>query len=306
MSQDLLSFHNEGHEPKKISALVRGFTKIGVALADVFKYESASLLSAKLSNEDTRERLRQHFLNAEEKLADTKQADICEIPASIGLPIVNKLLTLEQNKLSDAFVNLLAKGSTYSTLGMVHPAFIQTLENLSADEASILYHLKDGSNIPIIEISVSKYKKLIPPPEITNSNIPKTKEQIKAQIKYELQDILELEIEVDKNLSGLEHSINLTFKNNIDIYIENMTRLGLLKLTKNQYNKEDELVYEELEKIYMDRIDQIKETAKEFNNEDNDNWKLEFILRKGYLSFTEYGIAFLDACVRPIKIAEEG
>jgi hypothetical protein len=278
--------------------------KAGLALETVIDFGNTILLPLKLVNEVSKLRLNQHLVSYEKKLADIADADLHKVPEYVGLPIVDKLLLLDANDLSEAFLNLLAKASTSSTLGLVHPAFIQTLENLSVDEAKILFHFNEAARIPFISLYYKKYKELIKKPETFDSPGPKSSEALKQQINYALQDRDEVNIEAEKYLTEIGFSVPIDFTENVPIYIDNFHRLGLIEFVLEQYHAADNLIYENLESvIHKKTIDEHKEVVNDYTN---DTYKLEFVINKGFIVFSKYGQAFLRACLKSLSEAQEG
>jgi hypothetical protein len=275
-----------------------GLKKAGIALETVIDFGNTILLPLKLANEVTKLRLSQHLKDYEKKLADIPEEDIHKVPEYIGNPILDKLLLLDSNDLSDAFINLLAKASTSSTLGLVHPAFVQALENLSVDEAKILFHYKEFERIPFISANYKKYRELIKKPEGFDNPGPKTANLLKQMNAYAFQDREEVIIQIEKNLTSIGKLSNLDFKDNIDIYLNNIYRLGIIEFIPDKYFTTDNDLYEELENdIHKEDIENYKTTANEY---DKDNYRLEYFTSRGYIEFSQYGKAFLNACVKPI------
>ena len=65
-----------------------------------------------------------------------------EAPASIAGPIIEKLKYLEEdNYLTDLYLNLLSRAIDKERVNEAHPAFLLVIEQISPDEALILYSL---------------------------------------------------------------------------------------------------------------------------------------------------------------------
>lgn len=276
-----------------------GLKKVGIALETVIDYGNTILLPLKIANGEANIRLSQHLKDYEKKLAEVSEEELHKVPEYIGLPVIDKLLLLNSNDLSDAFINLLAKASTSSTLGLVHPGFIQTLENLSVDEAKILFHFKNAERIQFINLVYKKYKELIKKPHDLESEGPKTRDALTQQINYTFQDREEVTIEVAKYLTNISNVVSIDFKDNVSIYIDNLHRLGLIEFISNRYNADDAPIYSHLEEdVYKEYIGECKKFAEEF---DKEPYKLSFYNTKGYIIFSQYGKAFLNACVKSIE-----
>lgn len=281
------------------NGLIKSFAKIGLALENIFKSTSPSLLAFKLADEETKQRLEGHLSDCENKLNAADHEDICKAPDSISIPIVNELILLDKSSLSEAFVNLLSKSATCSTLGDVHPGFIGTLKNMSADEAKILMHIKDEERIPTIDLTYNKYKESIPRPESMDTEGEKTFEQLQAEMHYNLQEREAVSIDIGFNLTALDDYVSLDFATNIHLYIYNLNKLGLIDFVKDKYYSQDEDIYKRLTTIdYTNWIEDLiaKEKQLEF-----DDYKIKLHITRGYIRFSQYGKAFINACIRPIE-----
>lgn len=92
----------------------------------------------------------QYVATYQEKLEKRLEASIKQIPEenricppnSILIPIINNLSYLEDGILADLFQSLLSKAMDKTRNSVAHPAFIVTINQLSPDEAIILYELK--------------------------------------------------------------------------------------------------------------------------------------------------------------------
>lgn len=272
-----------------------GFQKAGQALETVIEFGLTILLPIKLLNEKSKARLKKHLETFNKKLEKIDQEKICAVPEQIGLPIIDKLTYLNQPDLSDAFINLLTKASSFDTINLVHPAFLITLENLCSDEARILKHFNDFERIPLIDLHVNRYEENIAKPEFADIRGPKSDDQLQQLLDYNFQNRNKIDIKAAWNLTGIEKFVQLDFPLNIDIYIENLAKQGLINFERNRHTKLEENVYKELEEsIYVDKIAEIKGWI----DKGLANYKSEFLIYRGYIEFTEFGKAFIKACIR--------
>lgn len=260
-----------------------GMKKAGQALETVIEFGLTILLPIKLLNEKSRARLKAHLEKFNKKLEGVEEAKICQVPEHVGLPIIDKLTYLNQQNIADAFINLLTKASSIDTINLVHPAFLLTLENLCSDEAKILLHYKETKTIPFIDIIVNKWLEKIPKPDHFDIRGQKTREQLKQSIAYSSQ---------------FKNAFELKAPSNIDIYLDNLTRQGLIAYERNLFSKSDESIYEELEsKIYRQNITEIETSIQELNAEGGD-YKSNVNVNRGQIHFTDFGKAFIDACIK--------
>ncbi len=72
-----------------------------------------------------------------------KEENQIEAPASISGPIIDRLKYLEdENYLTELYLNLLSRAIDKERVQEAHPAFYHIIDQLSADEAMILYIIK--------------------------------------------------------------------------------------------------------------------------------------------------------------------
>jgi Abortive infection alpha len=64
--------------------------------------------------------------------------EIIPVRPEVGVPILEKLMYVGDDELSDLYINLLSKASIVQTAKFVHPSFVSIVDNLSPDEAVIL------------------------------------------------------------------------------------------------------------------------------------------------------------------------
>lgn len=73
-----------------------------------------------------------------------KEENQIEAPPSISGPIIDRLKYLEtENYLTDLYINLLSRAIDKERVQEAHPAFYHIIDQLSADEAMILYTIKN-------------------------------------------------------------------------------------------------------------------------------------------------------------------
>lgn len=272
-----------------------GLKKAGVALADVFEFGLIILLPLKLTSAKVKLRFKAHLESYEKKLQSISEENSIKVPEQFGLPIVDKLLTLEEGSgLADNFINLLTKASSKDTIKLVHPSFFITLNNMSSDEAKILNVHKASSAIPFIDIYVHSKTEEIPKPEFMGVPGPKSDAQLKQMNEYTFQDRRPIDLRVAWNLTGLEDAIELDFPENIDVYIDNLFRLGIIAFERKLFQLQDEPAYDRLKSFYKTMIDHFEQ---HIQNNKKEKTKSVLQVHKGYIEFTEYGKEFIKACI---------
>lgn len=272
-----------------------GMQKAGEALSTVLDSANLVLLPLKLINEKSKIYFEDNIKRYSEKL-NAKSLTPTQVPQYVGLPIIDKLTYLEQNQLAEAFLNLLTKASSAETLNLVHPSFVTILNNLSVDEAKILFYYKEHDRIPYIDIYLHRYKEVIPPPPKSDTEKVKSKEELKGLINYTFQDREDTYLRHAWNLSSIQDEVQLVFPNNIDIYIENLVLNGLIYLETQQFNKNDLDRYDVLiEKTYKHIYDNLNRQIPQLI--EMTGQKIEIDTRKCCIQFTELGRSFLQACI---------
>ncbi|RXR15970.1 DUF4393 domain-containing protein [Flavobacterium amnicola] len=272
-----------------------GMQKAGTALETVIDGANLILLPLKLLNAKSKVYFERNLEIYSEKLNVENDLTLTQVPQYVGLPIIDKLTYLDQNELAEAFINLLTKASYEETLKLVHPAFISILNNLSADEAKILYTFKNTDKIPFIDLYIRRYIETFEKPD---ENGAKTKEGLKKLIDYTFQEKQDTFLKYAWNLTGIQNEVELLFPENIDIYLENLELNGLIQFERELHSKSLLEKYQQLlEHDHFETYEKLKKVIEE----NTSDFKLEINIRKGYIEFTELGKAFLEACIKELK-----
>ena len=273
-----------------------GLKKAGEALGTLVEFGTIPFLPLKLLNARANLLFGKNIVRYERKLEKIQNEPTIQVPEYIGIPILEKFTYLNNNVLSEAFANLLAKASFESTLGIVHPRLLSILDNLSADEAKLLVEIKDLEQIPFLDLNVIQVPNLskdysflsTPKQEITLGLLNSIEQCVNVQAAY--------------NLTGLEHKVNLDFPENIDLYIENLEFNGLIRFVRNKNSLSDTNTYNKLESdFYATSIEEFKKDVKEIEAEMGDNFTYKAEIQYGYFHFTEIGKLFLKACINDIE-----
>ena len=268
-----------------------GMKKAGEALATVIDAGNLLLLPIKLMNEKSRMYLQDNLKRYQEKLQKEETKKVIKVPEHVGLPIIDKLTYLNQKELSEAFINLLTKASFEETIHLVHPSFANILNNLSADEAKILFYLKDEHKVLFIDIHVDRGRSYNKKSKILSGS--------RAGEEIEYQAIDSATYRIARYLTGLEESVAIDFPENIPLYLENLEHNGLIKIDKG-YLREDEDSYKALEETYQQRKEEAHDFAKKMREEDN-QYLFHDCVKRGYFEFTEIGQSFIRACITDIQ-----
>ncbi|HEX8376239.1 MAG TPA: Abi-alpha family protein, partial [Pedobacter sp.] len=128
---------------KKIydDGLSKSVQQLGDTSADIIK--ALRLFTAPFQLLATyQERLTRHLNKVAEAVPEEKQI---EAPPSISGPIIERLKYLEDgNPMTSLFLNLLTRAIDKDRINEAHPGFIHVIDQLSSDEATLLFHLSKG------------------------------------------------------------------------------------------------------------------------------------------------------------------
>lgn len=246
-----------------------GLRKAGKALADIIEIVAIPLLPLMHARKKYKIYLNDNLVRYEKALQESEEEPIV-VPVEIGVPILQKLTYTSNGELADAFIKLLTNASFESSIHQVHPAFITTLSDLSTDEAIILKSLDPRKSIVVLNIDITFMQK-DNPQEYAFSKTPFPK------------------------LTGLEASLNLHFRQNIDLYLQNLERLGIF--TYEEYialaNRDDD--YQKLEELYKREIESAKRFAADSTEETGQ--KAELKISRTSIDVTPFGKEFMKACL---------
>jgi|GEM_PF-1455886 len=272
--------------------------KAGEALSNVFDLGNLIMLPFKLVNERSRIYLKKNLERYEKKLEKIDENELCQVSEHIGLPILDKLTLVNQEELSEVFVNLLTKASTTKTLYLIHPSFFNILNNLSQDEAIILFANKECKPIPFIDIYLEKKTSSVPKPQHFDIRGAKSKEELLEKADY-IDSIEHVSIKLAFNLTGIEKDMKLYFPQNIDIYLENLERSGIITFERELHYKKYDDTYEYLiGNVYNELVEKYEKDSKELKY---DNTEFSTSTRRCLIEFTDFGKAFIDAVIKDIE-----
>jgi hypothetical protein len=263
-----------GPEMKVLSEFYKDLAKpsvvaIGRAISTAVETSTTFLLPLQLWQEK-RKRIFQHNIEMFEKEleAAAKQGKTV-IPAApeIANTLLEKLTYITDEDLSALFVRLLRRASIEEESGLAHPRFVNIVSSISPDEARILKATAQNDYFRCLSVSWEK--------------IEGEDDGIATKTTYMS----------DRCLTGLENKTTILFPGNIYKYFVSLESLGLL-LIHEDTSLDEYLVpskeYHALRKVYIDRA---KAGVK---NEDGHVSCLSY----GRIQYTEFGLFFLDACVR--------
>lgn len=231
-----------------------GIRKVGQALETVLEFSTSILLPLKLLNEKFRLNFQRNLNNYKKKLESIPDEKICVVDPQIGTPIIENLTYTTNEEIADLFTTLLCKASSTDTINQAHPSYIQLIERLSVDEARIVKYLDGKIFIP--SISIRAY----------------------------LKDGKGFHT-LNNHATMIQFEVDLIFPGNIDMYLDNLTSLGILypahdlKLANDDY-------YESLLVKY--EISKLDENYKADGYEKVDH-------ERSYYQITNYGMEFINS-----------
>ena len=128
--------------------------KLGLALSNISEILVIPTLYIKHGSDLIKANLANRVDSYKEKLDQIPPEKLIAVNPQIGIPIFERLSYITNDEVAELYLNLLAKGSSSDTVNEAHPAFIQVLERLSADEAKLLKYLKEQHYIPFVTLRI--------------------------------------------------------------------------------------------------------------------------------------------------------
>ncbi|MFJ3386827.1 DUF4393 domain-containing protein [Lysinibacillus sp. NPDC086135] len=189
----------------------------------------------------------------EEKLKDVSPDDIITPDISIAGPTIESMrFAGDKEELRDMFTNLLASAMNSRTSDGAHPSYVEIIRQLNTDEAKILKYIK-GQHFPTLHVVANH----------GSSHSP-----------------------VMENFSDVSFRADCTNPEKIHSYLENLNRLGLIKLYSNG-SLTDVNVYSEIENhsVVQDALQ-----LAEFIGQPQ--------IIRSYAQSTRFGTQFYNACIK--------
>lgn len=184
---------------------------------------------------------------------------IREVEPEIAIPIIEKLSYTSNEELANAYANLLANASNKDKIDLIHPGFIEKLNNMAPDEARIIEYLRNVADVYYIIFRAK------------NSNNGEYR-----NLSYKL--------------TNLENLLDLDPKK-ISIHLENLVSLSVLQDNAGEW-KTDDSEYDKLTGIYLTSklLYESQVKNKKFHPLDT------LAIEKSFYSITNLGRTFIDAC----------
>ncbi|GHU11854.1 hypothetical protein FACS1894185_5750 [Betaproteobacteria bacterium] len=150
-------------------AVSPGFKELGKVSADLVK--TARLILAPLQIAATfQDRFERFLQKQKDRIPEARQIEV--VPEVSGPALESMRYLDEESALWGMFEEILLKASDKELVGLVHPAFVQIIKQLTRDEAFILYKLKN-SDFNIVDRmdlnnSLNRFENLV----VESSTIP--------------------------------------------------------------------------------------------------------------------------------------
>lgn len=189
---------------------------------------------------------------------------VCPIPPQIGIPILERLSYCDED-IAKLFSHLLVTSASDERNNLAHPRFVQIIDSLSSDEARILAHLEDKGQIHYLGIG-----------EDTGCG--------------------EVDI-ISPKLTVLETCIEFQFPDNVTLYLDNLSSLGILNGGLFAYYQPSiHETYDSLCSLHKQTITDMK--AGHYGND-------QVRILQGSYDLTELGRMFIEACTRQDKLSSD-
>lgn len=192
-----------------------GAQQAGKALATIIGLGNTILWPIALANEISKIALESNLEKFRNKLKNIPQEEICEVAPEVGVPVAEKLSYVTNEKLSEMYVELLTKASQKQTANMAHPSFVNIINSISPDEATLMNSIRKMPGTPFIETRLQH----------TNKNESRR---------------------LDPMFAGVSCLSDLHYPKNVCAYVSNLSGLGILEVRKDIYMV-GENIYEPLE-----------------------------------------------------------
>ena len=199
----------------------------------------------------------------EEKLKDVKPDNIKPPEAHVAVPALQYLsYCMDNEELRDMYANLLANSMNSVIKKGVHPGFVEIIKQLSPDEAKVMKYFSSNRTVPTITL------------------------------RYERKS--GDGIDVVKNFSIIGEIVGCEQPLDINMYFDNLIRLGLLKASSTLSTLTNKELYDPLKSHPV---------IEKYSNQkifENSEFEKSAIV-EGYMSLTDFGEAFCNICLTTDK-----
>lgn len=230
---------------------------IGQSLSTIVRFILIPLQWLRYADEVVRLRFKARLEKTVEALNRIPIEERIEPPSSVAAPVIEKLAIESDEDIS--FINLLTNASSSRTVHLAHPSFINCISSISNDETKLLLLFRDAAPIPFLRIRMifDKENGIIKSPMLT----------------------------------GIENRTELTYPENLPVYLENIIGLGILRMPAGKLTNVTKY-YRPIAELYK----VVRQEIYSKGHEDGNRYEVVFV--PGYLEVTEYGQLFIRACMK--------
>ncbi len=245
---------------------------LGIAFGTIAETSSTFILPLKLWQHKRKAIFEANIrkLELELKEAEKEGKTVVPCPPEIGCTVTESLCHVSDPELAELFVRLLRRASVKEESKLAHPRFASIVNSLSPDEARLLKATCHDDFFRCLSVRWEK----------TESNDGGI-----ATTSYFL---------TDQCLTGIEKKFDILFPENIFKYLVSLQSLGLIEVHEDSHLDEymtPHAEYVRLREFYKDRVK---------DNVLGEDGHTSRVLH-GRITFTDFGLFFLEACVRPVK-----
>ncbi len=239
--------------------------ELGFGLRTIVEFLGLPLLRLQYINIKTKPRFEKRIEKLVANLNEIPVSDRAELHSSIAFPALDQLSIETDEDISDLYINLLTKTSSLSEGREAHPSFINALRNMCNDEAKLIEYFRDKIEIPFI---------------IARLQFNETEGIDKTSI-----------------LTAIENQMKLQFSNNIPLYFENLTGLGILSKELGSLSDKNRWY-----KPLFDLYEPLRIAIYDAGHSDGKKYKV--VYHTSYYRVTSYGRMFIDACLKKYPSTE--
>ncbi|EGQ7645810.1 DUF4393 domain-containing protein [Vibrio cholerae] len=193
-----------------------GVKEVGKALATVLGLGNTILLPIHMLNEKSKVIVSKNLDKYRRKIEQYPEGDIIQVSPEIGVPVLEKLMYIEDDTLTDMFSELLAKSSNKEQVSRAHPRFVNVISGISPDEAAIIKCLA-SHYFGIAYVSVIRDK--------LNSSLF----HVLCRVYTDAFD-----------------QLSLCYGKNLELYLDNLEALGVIEFRGNTYSEINQEIYNKL------------------------------------------------------------
>lgn len=229
---------------------------VAKCIGNILEFASCTTVPLVYWSEKVKINFQRRLEEYKKKLDDIDEDKRCEVHPEIGVPIIQTLPYITNDKIAELFTNLLASASVIDLAGNAHPAFVEIIKQLSPDEALIIQYLTNNRHIGYVTLKANK--------------------------KNENGFITPAEKEI-----AIADLVPLMYKQNAKVYMSNLLSLGIIADAVNEYIDNDKMYDHIIDYNGLKEVIGKYESMDEYSSVD---------IERCYYYVTEIGQLFIKAC----------